>query len=72
MLNNRFIARSAITEGAPKMTITATIIIILVLGAIIGGVFVLKKSAKKFNLTQEQLDKIKKRNEELDQQDSDI
>lgn len=47
------------------MNITAAIIIILVLGAIVGGILVLKKSARKFNLSKEQLDIINKRNEEL-------
>lgn len=51
------------------MTITAAIIIILVLGSIVGGILVLKRSARKFDLTQEQLNTIKKRNEALDKQE---
>ena len=42
------------------------ILIILALGSVIGGILLLKKSAKKFNLTSEQLEKIKKRNELID------
>ncbi len=49
----------------------AIIITILALGMIIGGILLLKKSAKKFNLTPEQLAKIKKRNQILDEGDSD-
>jgi hypothetical protein len=49
----------------------AIIISILALGIIIGGVLLLKKSATKFNLTPEQLEKIKQRNEALDKEDSD-
>lgn len=38
---------------------------VLALGIIIGGVLLLKKSAKKFDLTDDQLAKIKKRNNDL-------
>ena len=48
------------------MSLSEIILTILTLGMILGGVLLLKKSAKKFNLTDEQLEKIKKRNEELD------
>ena len=48
------------------MSANATIITVLALGIIIGGILLLKKSAKKFDLTDEQLEKIKKRNETLD------
>lgn len=48
------------------MTLNAIIITILALGIIIGGILLLKKSAKKFDLTRQQLSNIKKRNEELD------
>lgn len=44
-------------------------LIILALGSIIGGILLLKKSAKKFNLTPEQLKKIKERNELLDKKE---
>ena len=43
----------------------AVVITVLALGIIIGGILVLKKSAKSFTLTPEQLTKIKKRNELL-------
>jgi len=48
----------------------ATIVTVLALGMIIGGILLLKKSAKKFNLTAEQLEKIKQRNHVLDDEDS--
>lgn len=51
------------------MTITTVIIIALVFGAIVGGILVLKKTARKFDLSQEQLNAIKKRNEALDKKE---
>ncbi|WP_019025973.1 DUF2897 family protein [Colwellia piezophila] len=51
------------------MSITAIIIIALALGIIVGGILVLKKSSGNFNLTAEQLTKIKKRNEAQDKED---
>lgn len=48
------------------MSVGEIIVTILTLGIILGGILLLKKSAKKFDLTPEQLDKIKKRNEDLD------
>ncbi len=51
------------------MTFTAIIIIAIAIGVIIAGVTILKKSAVKFNLTPEQLKKIKERNEELDNEE---
>ena len=53
------------------MTISVLVIIVLALASIIGAVMVLKKSAKKFNLTDEQLAKIKQRNKELDKKERD-
>jgi uncharacterized protein HemX len=47
------------------------VLIFLALGIILGGVLLLKKSAKKFDLTDEQLEKIKKRNKELDEEEKD-
>lgn len=47
------------------------VLILLALGIILGGVLLLKKSAKKFDLTDEQLEKIKKRNKELDEEEKD-
>ncbi len=49
------------------MSFTAIIISLLALGIIVAGVLLLKKSARKFNLTAEQLDKIKKRNQQLNE-----
>ncbi len=51
------------------MSLVELMIIILALGSIIGAIMVLKKSAKKFDLSEEQLKKIKKRNEDLDRED---
>ena len=51
------------------MSITAIIFTLLAIGSIVGGILVLKKSAKKFDLTNEQLTNIKKRNENLDKQE---
>lgn len=49
------------------MSLSVIVLIILALGIIVGGVLVLKKSAKKFDLTTEQLESIKKRNKELNE-----
>lgn len=51
------------------MSLTEIIITALALGIIVGGIYVLKKSARKFNLTPEQLKKIKQRNEMLDKEE---
>ena len=51
------------------MSTSELMIIVLALGSIIGGILLLKKSAKKFDLTPEQLEKIKKRNDDLDKAD---
>lgn len=51
------------------MSPSEIVIIILTLGMIIGGILLLKKSAKKFDLTPKQLEKIKKRNNDLDKAD---
>lgn len=42
------------------------VVLILVLGVIVSGILLIKQTAKKFSLTDEQLNKIKNRNEELD------
>ena len=44
------------------MTFTAVIIITLAVGSIVSGILLLKQSAKKFDLTPEQLARIKARN----------
>ena len=51
------------------MSLTEIIITALALGIIVGGIYVLKKSARKFNLTAEQLKKIKERNKILDKEE---
>jgi hypothetical protein len=51
------------------MSLSAIVLITLALGIIVGGILVLKKSARKFDLTPEQLDNIKKRNKELDKKE---
>ena len=53
------------------MSPSAIIIIILALGIILGGILLLKKSAKKFDLTSEQLEKIKERNNDLNKAEQD-
>jgi uncharacterized protein YxeA len=51
------------------MSVIAIIITVLAIGIIVGGIFLLKKSAHKFNLTAEQLASIKKRNEALEKKE---
>jgi len=51
------------------MSLSVIILITLALGIIIGGILLLKKSARKFDLTTEQLENIKKRNKELDEKE---
>lgn len=51
------------------MSYTEVIITVLILGSVIGAVLFIRKSAKKFNLTQEQLAEMKKRNEALDKEE---
>jgi uncharacterized membrane protein YraQ (UPF0718 family) len=51
------------------MSVIAIIITVLAIGIIVGGIFLLKKSAHKFNLTPEQLASIKKRNEALEKKE---
>ena len=51
------------------MSLSEIMLTILALGIIIGGILLLKKSSKKFDLTPEQLTKINKRNDELDKAD---
>lgn len=46
------------------MSLSIIVLIIFILGFIFSGIILLKQSAKKFNLTEEQLTKIKKREKE--------
>ncbi|QBG35076.1 DUF2897 family protein [Litorilituus sediminis] len=50
------------------MSLSLIFIILIALGIIIGGILLLKQSAKKFNLSPEQLKRIKARNEALDKE----
>jgi hypothetical protein len=52
------------------MSFSAIFIIVITLAIIIGGIMVLKKSAKKFNLTDEQLNNVKRRNKEQNEKDN--
>jgi uncharacterized membrane protein YciS (DUF1049 family) len=52
------------------MSFSAIFIIVIALGIIIGGIMVLKKSARKFNLTDDQLKDIKERNKEQSEKDN--
>jgi uncharacterized membrane protein YciS (DUF1049 family) len=45
-------------------------IIVIALGIIVGGIMVLKKSARKFNLNKEQLQRIKQRSKEQESKDN--
>lgn len=51
------------------MTLGILAIIILALGLIFSGILLLKQSAKKFNLTEEQLTKINERNDDLNKEE---
>jgi len=51
------------------MSYTGIIIAIIALGLIASAILLLKQSAKKFDLTEEQLKKIKKRNTEIEKEE---
>jgi len=63
-INNQSLIKEQI--GNRKMSI---FIIIISLGIIVGGITMLKKSARKFNLNPEQLERIKKRSKEQEDKD---
>ncbi|WP_448549140.1 DUF2897 family protein [Thalassotalea fusca] len=46
------------------------LLIILFIGIIVGGIMVVLKTSKRFHLTSQQLEDIKKRNEQLDKEDA--
>jgi len=48
------------------MSFSVLFIIILAVGIVFSGILLLKQSAKKFNLTEEQLKIIKARNKQLE------
>ena len=50
------------------MSLFVWLLITFILLFIISGIYMLYKSARKFNLTPEQLKKIKQRNKELEQE----
>ena len=64
-MSHKMVADYLLNKGN-IMSSSAIIFIILALGIIMGGILLLKKSAKKFDLTPEQLKKIKQRNHALD------
>ena len=49
------------------MSATEWMILLGVIGFMLGGLMLLKDTARSLNLTKEQLEKIRKRNAELDQ-----
>ncbi|TLU64171.1 DUF2897 family protein [Thalassotalea litorea] len=51
------------------MSIGSLLIIIAILGFIVGGVYFLFKSARKFNLSDEQKQRIDERNKALDKEE---
>jgi len=51
------------------MSVTALFTIIIFLAMIVSSVLVLKRSAKKFNLTEQEKQNIKKRNSKLEQEE---
>ncbi|WP_159819411.1 DUF2897 family protein [Colwellia sp. 20A7] len=51
------------------MSLFGIVITVIALGSIIGSVYFIRKTAQKFNLTPEQLEKVKKRNDELDKEE---
>lgn len=51
------------------MALTTVIIITLAVGSIISALLLIKQSAKKFDLTPEQLARIKARNQRLEEQE---
>jgi len=53
------------------MSLSTIIIIVIALGTVVSAILLLKQSAKKFNLTDEQLKEIKKRNKALDKEEQD-
>lgn len=52
------------------MEISIFLIIAIGVGSVIGGLLLLKQSAKKFDLTEEQKANIKKRNAELEKEEA--
>lgn len=53
------------------MSLTIIFIIVLAVSLVVGGIMIVKQSAKKFNLTDEQLKRVKERNKMLEQEEKD-
>jgi len=51
------------------MSLNAALIILLVLAMLLSGIWLLKKTARKFHLSNEELKRINERNERLDKED---
>ncbi len=51
------------------MSILVIVIIVFSVGLVVSGILLLKQSAKKFHLSDEQLKEIKERNKQLDEQE---
>ena len=51
------------------MSIIMMIVLLLAIGLIVGAVLLLKQSAKKFTLSDEQLKRIKQRNKQLEKEE---
>lgn len=51
------------------MSTTQALLIIIALGIVIGGLLLIKKSAKKFILSDEQLQRVKERNDKLEKEE---
>jgi len=58
--------------GELKMSGFVIFIIVIALGMIVGGIMVLKKSAQKFNLSDEQLKRINQRSKEQQNKDQEL
>ena len=52
------------------MEISILLIIAIAVGSVVGGILLLKQSAKKFELTDQQQADIKKRNEALEKEEA--
>jgi cytidylate kinase len=51
------------------ISLNAALIIFLVLAMIISGIWLLKKTAKKFHLSEDELNRMSERNKRLDKED---
>ena len=51
------------------MSITAILIIVIAIGTIVSGILLLKQSATKFDLSEQELKRIKERNKTFDSEE---